>query len=160
MRERMRLYWSHCGTIAGPQLARCSGRRRCARYDDITALGKEVVARGFTALKTNIVIPGDPATVYSPGFDDRRSGRPTAWSRRRCSSQIERLIGTFREAVGPDVGIALDLNYNFRTEGVQRIAKLLEQFNMQWVEYDNWDPMALRQIKDSTSHADRLAARA
>ena len=37
-------------------------------YDDITALGKEVVARGFTALKTNIVIPGDPATVYFPGF--------------------------------------------------------------------------------------------
>ena len=35
---------------------------------------------------------------------------------------------------------------------MQRIGKLLEQFkNMQWVEYDNWDPTALRQIKDSTS---------
>ncbi len=32
-----------------------------------------------------------------------------------------------------------------------RIAKLLEQFNMQWVEYDNWDPQALLQIKQSTS---------
>ncbi|MGE3910338.1 MAG: enolase C-terminal domain-like protein, partial [Chloroflexota bacterium] len=46
---------------------------------------------------------------------------------------------------------ALDLNYNFRTDGVQRICKLVEQFNMQWVEYDNWDATALRQIKDSTT---------
>ena len=32
-----------------------------------------------------------------------------------------------------------------------RIAKLLEQFDMQWVEYDNWDPEALLQIKQSTT---------
>ncbi len=32
-----------------------------------------------------------------------------------------------------------------------RIGKLLEQFNMQWMEYDNWDPQALLQIKQSTS---------
>ena len=34
---------------------------------------------------------------------------------------IDRLIGTFREAVGPKVGLCLDLNYNFRTEGVLRM---------------------------------------
>ena len=32
-----------------------------------------------------------------------------------------------------------------------RVAKLLEKFDMQWVEYDNWDPQALLQIKQSTS---------
>ena len=53
--------------------------------------------------------------------------------------------------MGPKVGLCLDLNYNFRTEGVLRVAKLLEQFDMQWVEYDNWDPQALLQIKQSTS---------
>src|SRR5262249_13541085 len=64
---------------------------------------------------------------------------------------IERLVGTFREAVGPEVGIALDLNYNFRTEGVLRIAKLLEPYDLQWLEYDTWDPRALLQIKQSTT---------
>src|SRR5947208_2190735 len=64
---------------------------------------------------------------------------------------IDRLIGTFRQAVGPKVGLCLDLNYNFRTEGVLRIAKLLEKYDMQWLEYDNWDPDALLQIKQSTS---------
>ena len=29
-------------------------------YDDIAVLGREVVARGFTALKTNMVIPCEP----------------------------------------------------------------------------------------------------
>ena len=71
LRDRMRLYWSHCGTTRARHRQRARARRRCARYDDITALGKEVVARGFTALKTNIVIPGDPATVYFPGFAQR-----------------------------------------------------------------------------------------
>ena len=88
--------------------------------------------------------------MYSPGFSSDGPGIDGAVSAKTLN-QVERLLGTFREAVGPDVGIALDLNYNFKTDGAQRIAKLLEQFNMQWVEYDNWDPIALRQIKDSTS---------
>ena len=108
------------------------------------------MARGFNALKTNIVIPGEPANVYFPGFSagiNSTDGAPSV----EILEAIERLIGTFRDAVGPRVGLCLDLNYNFRTEGVLRIGKLLEQFNMQWMEYDNWDPQALLQIKQSTS---------
>jgi L-alanine-DL-glutamate epimerase-like enolase superfamily enzyme len=149
LRDRMRLYWSHCGTTRA-RLGDVLGTPPLRSYADITALGKEVVARGFTALKTNIVIPGEPATVYFPGFAsgiNTTDGAPTA----EVLGAVERLIGTFRDAVGPSVGLCLDLNYNFRTEGVLRIAKLLEPFDMQWVEYDNWDPQALLQIKQSTS---------
>ena len=35
---------------------------------DIHALGKEVVATGYTALKTNIIFPGNPSTVHFNGF--------------------------------------------------------------------------------------------
>ncbi|HZP37306.1 MAG TPA: mandelate racemase/muconate lactonizing enzyme family protein [Methylomirabilota bacterium] len=149
LRDRMRLYWSHCGTTRA-RLGHVLGTPPLRSYDDIAALGKEVVARGFTALKTNMVIPGDPATVYFPGFAsgiNSTDGAPTV----EILDAIERLIGTFRAAVGPKVGLCLDLNYNFRTEGVLRIAKLLEPFDMQWLEYDNWDPQALLQIKQSTS---------
>jgi galactonate dehydratase len=149
MREKIRLYWSHCGTSRARNWE-LLGTPPIRTYDDITALGKEVVQKGFTALKTNIVIPGDPASVYSPGFDASGAGTDGVVSAQTLN-QVERLLGTFRDAVGPDVGLALDLNYNFRTDGVQRICKLLEPLNMQWVEYDNWDPIALRQIKDSTS---------
>ena len=149
LRDRMRLYWSHCGTTRA-RLGDFLGTPPLRSYADITALGKEVVARGFTALKTNMVIPGEPATVYFPGFAsgiNTTDGAPTV----EVLGAVERLIGTFRDAVGPDVGLCLDLNYNFRTEGVLRVAKLLEPFDMQWVEYDNWDPQALLQIKQSTS---------
>src|SRR5207245_1429544 len=98
---------------------------------DLAPLGREVVARGFTALKTNMVIPGDPATVYFPGFAsgiNTTDGAATV----EILDAIDRLIGTFRQAVGPKVGLCLDLNYNFRTEGVLRNAKLLEKYDMQW----------------------------
>jgi len=149
LRDRMRLYWSHCGTTRA-RMGSFLGTPPLKTYEDIAALGREVVARGFTALKTNMVIPGEPATVYFPGFAsgiNTTDGAPTV----EILDAIDRLIGTFRQAVGPKVGLCLDLNYNFRTEGVLRIAKLLEKYDMQWVEYDNWDPDALLQIKQSTS---------
>jgi L-alanine-DL-glutamate epimerase-like enolase superfamily enzyme len=150
LRERVRLYWSHCGTSRARSYD-LIGVPPIRSYADVAALGREVVERGFTALKTNIVVPGQPAAVYSPGGASDAGGAMDGVATPRVLGLVERLIGTFREAVGPEVGIALDLNYNFRTEGVQRICKLLEQFDMQWVEYDNWDPRALRQIKESTT---------
>ena len=115
LRDRVRLYWSHCGTTRAA-MGKLLGTPPLQTYDDIAALGKEVVARGFSALKTNIVIPGNPATVYFPGFSagiNSTDGAPTV----AILEAIERLIGTFRDAVGPRVGLCLDLNYNFRTEG-------------------------------------------
>src|SRR5499427_5301516 len=112
LRERMRLYWSHCGTTRA-RLGHVLGTPPLLSYDDITALGREVVQRGFTALKTNIVIPGDPAIVYFPGFD-RGAGSTDGVVSVEVLDRIERLIAAFAEGVGPKVQIALDLNYNFR----------------------------------------------
>ena len=65
---------------------------------------------------------------------------PTARRRSRSSRPIERLIGTFREAVGPDVGLCARPELQLPHRGRARASrKLLEQFDMQWVEYDNWD---------------------
>ena len=149
LRDRVRLYWSHCGTTRARYGDRL-GTPPLRSYEDVAALGREVVRRGFSALKTNIVMPGDPASVYFPGFE-AGLGTTDGVLTRTIMEAIERLIGTLREAVGPDVGIALDLNYNFRTEGVLRIAKALEPFDLQWLEYDTWDPQALLQIKQATS---------
>ncbi len=149
LRDRVRVYWSHCGTTRarhGDQL----GTPPLRTMADIAELGREVVRRGFTALKTNIVIPGDPASVYMPGFGSGPNSTDGV-ATPAIMEAIERLIGTFREAVGPGVGVSLDLNYNFRTEGVLRIAKMLERFDLQWLEYDTWDPRALLQIKQSTT---------
>ena len=66
-RDRVRLYWSHCGTSRALN-HELLGAPPLRTLDDIAALGREVVAKGYTALKTNIVFPGEPASVYFPCF--------------------------------------------------------------------------------------------
>ena len=148
-RDDVRVYWSHCGSSRARNFE-LIGVPPLRTMDDIAALGREVVEKGFTALKTNIVFPGDPASVYFPGFGGR-SGTTDGNVTPQLLRHIETLIGTFREAVGPDVGINLDLNFNFKPEACMRIAKVLEQFDMLWLEIDMYDHEAIRQIKDSTT---------
>ena len=147
-RDKVRLYWSHCGTTR-VRYAAMLGLPPIESWKDITALGKEAVARGFTALKTNIVLPGKGATWYS-GFDGSM-GADDEWAPNWLVRHIETLIGTFRDAVGPDFDINLDLNFNFKPEACMRIAKALEPHNLHWLEIDRYDPDALLQIKQSTS---------
>ena len=148
-RDDVRVYWSHCGSSRARNYE-LIGVPPLKSMDDIAALGREVVERGFTALKTNIIFPGDQASVHFGGF----GGGPGTTDGNVTSQvlrHIETLIGTFREAVGPDVSINLDLNFNFKPEACMRIAKVLEQFDLLWLEIDMYDHEAIRQIKDSTS---------
>ena len=147
-RSRVRLYWSHCGT-SRVRHHEIVGTGPIETWNDITALGKEVVARGFTALKTNIVLPGKGGTWFS-GFDGSM-GPNDEWAPNWLVAHTEKLIGTFRDAVGPDFDINLDLNFHFKPEACMRIAKALEPYNLHWLEIDNPDPDAILQIKQSTS---------
>src|SRR5215213_2209663 len=45
IRERQRVYWTHCGTVRATNW-KLAGTPRILTYGDITALGKEVVAKG------------------------------------------------------------------------------------------------------------------
>ncbi len=148
-RERVRVYWSHCGTSRARHYDLLN-TPPLRTMDDIAALGREVVEKGYTALKTNIVIPGDPAGVYFGGFGGE-PGTTDGVVSRQMLRHIETLIGTFRDAVGPDVDINLDLNFNFKPESCMRIAQVLEQFDLLWLEIDMYEPDAIRQIKDATS---------
>ena len=148
-RDDVRVYWSHCGSSRARNYE-LIGVPPLKSMDAIAALGREVVERGFTALKTNVIFPGDTASVHFGGF----GGGPGTTDGNVTSQvlrHIETLIGTFREAVGPDVSINLDLNFNFKPEACMRIAKVLEQFDMLWLEIDMYDHEAIRQIKDSTT---------
>jgi L-alanine-DL-glutamate epimerase-like enolase superfamily enzyme len=148
-REKVQLYWSHCGTYR-MRFSEVLGTAPIRSLHDINTLGREVVARGFTALKTNILLPESSVGVYEPGFGASPSCVHDLNLTPYLLRQIEALVGTFREAVGRDVEIALDLNFNFRPEGFARIARALEPFDLMWLELDTYDPATLRHIKDST----------
>lgn len=147
-RDRVRLYWSHCGTTRA-LYHDMMGTPSIDNMADIAELGKEVLRRGYTALKTNIIFPGNPARVHFDGFGGGL-GTTDQVASNAMLKHIEELISTFREAVGPDCDICLDLNFNFKIESCIRIAQLLEQFNLLWLEIDMYNPKALRQVKEAT----------
>ena len=139
--DKIRVYWSHCGTYRArsPELFTTNPPLRT--MDDIAKLGEEVVARGYTALKTNIIIPGERPRMLRT-FDQNIDYN--------ILKAIDRLMSTFRKAVGDEVDICLDLNFNFKTEGFIQVAKVVEPYNLMWLELDIYDPDALLQIKQST----------
>ena len=65
VRERIRLYWSHCGTyrLSWSEPMQIPPLRT---LDDVVAAGKEVVANGYTALKTNIFLLADRPRLHAP----------------------------------------------------------------------------------------------
>jgi len=147
-RDMVRVYWSHCGSsrIRHQDIL---GTPPINSWDDVYNLGKEVKRRGFTALKTNVLLPGENATFGGGSFGG--AGTTDQIAPKWLIPHIETLIGTFRDAVGDDIDINLDLNFHFKTEACLRIAKALEKFELLWLEIDMYEVESLKQIKNSTS---------
>lgn len=149
LRKKIPLYWSHCGTtrVRAWQMV---GREQIKSFDDVKKFGQEILASGYGAIKTNIGIVGDNPYVYMPGFLNSPGG-PELNSDGPILRAIENWVGALRAAVGNKIGIILDLNFNFKTEGYIKIGKMLEKFGLLWLEIDSYDPEALLQIRNSTN---------
>ena len=149
IRDRLPLYWSHCGTTRiNEQSATSVGKARIRSLQDVVAMGREVRERGFKALKTNIFVFGDPPFVYGPGFTTT-SGWPELNSDKAMLKGLREQLEAFREGAGPEVGIHLDLNFNFKTEGYLQVVRALDDLDLSWFEIDLFDPPSLRRIRDS-----------
>ncbi len=148
-RASQQVYWSHCGTSRARDW-KLIGTKPLETMDDIRRLGEEVRARGFRAMKTNIIFPGKDAGVYFAGFGGGL-GTTDQGITPQLLRHIEEEIGAFTEGAGPDVEVALDLNFNFKPQAAERICKALERFKMMWIEIDMYEPHAMRQLKDSTT---------
>ena len=149
VRDRIRLYWSHCGTyrLAWPDEMQIPPVRTLR---DIVALGKEVVAKGYTALKTNVFLLGESARLYAPGFF-RGDGFPELNAERSVIGAMRDQLAAFREGAGPEMDILVDLNFNFKTEGFLKMARAMEPYDLLWVEIDTRSPRALASIRQRTS---------
>ena len=122
IRDRIPVYWSHFGTyrVRGAALM---GVPPLSSYDDLARHAREVKDRGFRALKTNIIPVNDGVlSGYVPGFG-RTPGWPELnWNNKLTRGVTEQLM-LIRDAVGPDMGIHLDINFNFKTEGFKTSMK-------------------------------------
>jgi len=119
-------------------------------FDDIVALGAEVRARGFKALKTNILLfDGEKLCNFQPGFG-ATAGFPALNVDRSVIESVKRQLLAFREGAGATTGLMLDTNFHFKTEGYIAMAQALEPIGLTWLEVDSYDPSALALIRQSS----------
>ncbi len=137
-RDTIPVYWSHCGTTRA-RAWEVTGTPKLASYEDVAALGREVVDRGFAAFKTNVVVPGDEPRVLMPGF-----GGP---EQPLEPGPIVQLFKAFADGTKGRARPILDLNFNATPDEALRIARALEPFGLAWLEVDLYDPAALASVR-------------
>ncbi len=144
VRDRVRVYWSHCGTwrVVYPE----HFGNPVTDLDGICDLGREVRDRGFTALKTNTLVPHvGSLRGWIPGFG--RPFQPELNVDLPVRRAIRDLLEAFREGAGPDVEILFDMNFNARTEGFSSLVRELSDFPLLWIEIDTDSPDGLAHIR-------------
>ena len=145
IRQVIPMYWSHCVTSRVRAWEKI-GTSRVATLEDVSDFCAEINASGYKVIKTNLVILGDDPYVYMPGFA-RSPGGPELNPDPPILDKVVFYVGTLREHLDDDVQIVLDLNFNFKSEGYIKVGRLLESFNLMWLEIDSFDPVALLEIK-------------
>ena len=149
VRDRIRLYWSHCATwrinhpdYYSPPIVDRHG---------VVAIGREVRDRGFGALKTNLFLyeNGRPRG-WRPGFGG--PFYPELNVDRALLRDLRLHLDALRQGAGPDVELLLDLNFNAKTEGFLRILRALANDDIFWVEIDSRSPQALGYIRRQSPH--------
>lgn len=149
MRDRIRLYWSHAATWRinhgewyAPAITDLEGVRQ---------MGRDVRARGFGALKTNLFLYEDGRPRgWRPGFGV--PFYPELNVERKLIADLRMHLEALREGAGPEVEILLDLNFNAKTEGFLKILRALADFELFWVEIDSFSPEALAYIRRRSPH--------
>jgi galactonate dehydratase len=156
VRERMPVYWSRCGVLR----ARCADmfdgkvidRPAVHSLDDLKGAAREARERGFKAAKTNLLLFDDKGgRQFAPGMSGAGPGFPGLNLDNHILGAMVDQLSALREGGGPGMRLLLDLNFNYKPEGLKRIAKALEPFNLLWLEMDLHDPKALALIRQSTT---------
>ncbi|WP_136161697.1 mandelate racemase/muconate lactonizing enzyme family protein [Sphingomonas flavalba] len=149
-RDRLPLYWSHCGSFRVRDSAyfeRILGRPRLETLDDMKALAAEAAARGFGAAKTNpIAFTADGAVLLNPGFVP--GGDPGRAVDAATIAAITDQIAAFRDGGGPGLDIMLDANFGATPEGTARIGRALAGHGLRWLEADAHAPDALAALRE------------
>ena len=152
-RDRLQVYWSHCGSYRaryGDRIKEWCGVDPIRSLDDVVRLGAEVKQKGFKGLKTNIIrFDGPKPYMYHPG-----TGNPPGFPELNVDKTIVKAaydqLAAFREGAGPDVGLHLDTNFNYKIDGYIKLARALEPLDLVWLEIDLYEPAGLSLIRRSS----------
>ena len=149
MRDRLRVYWSHCVTWRASR--RPHYQPEIIDAEGVRALAREVRERGFTGLKTNIYRYED-GQIRGWGAGFGVPFLPALNMERELTEGLREHLQIIREAAGPRMDILLDLNFNAKTEGFLKVLRALEDHDLFWVEIDTRDPHALAFLRSHSKH--------
>ena len=131
------------GSIAPPKMFASVVRS----MNDLVAVAKEAVKQGYRAVKTNpVFFDREKPYFFSGGFRPAPGFLDRSMNERQLAQIVEQMTA-YREAVGPTVGLMLDVSFSQRTEGYLRLAQRLEWLNLAWLEVDINDPESLGLIR-------------
>jgi galactonate dehydratase len=148
LRDRIPVYWAHCGTYRVSH-ADLMERPALRSLDDVVELGREVTARGYAALKTNLLLfDGSAGRRYAPRTTEQA---PTLTATPALMRALSEQLAAFRAGAGADTEIMVDLGSNFRTEGAVRMARAMEDVRPAWVEVELHNAAALQHLRKRTS---------
>lgn len=149
IRDRLPLYWSHCGTYRiSEELSKIMEKPQVKTLEDLKQLGKDVKDAGYKGLKTNIFTFGETPILEMQGFAGK-SGWPELNVDNHIIDSLLKQIDALRSGAGNSMGIHLDLNFNFKTEGYLQITRALDDLKLTWFEIDLYHPEGLRRIRDA-----------
>lgn len=136
IRNNLTTYWSHCGT-SRVRAANHIQKNPISKEEDLIEFCKEVNASGFKYIKTNlgIRVDGEKYSIYMPG-SNKSKGWPELEYNIEIENEIVNWIGKLHHHLDKSIQIAVDLNFNFRQDGIKQLLKKLEKFNLLWIELD------------------------
>lgn len=141
LRDRLPLYWSHCG-LGRVRMSQAGVHAPITSLADITALGREVRDRGFRALKTNMILFEDGAArLYLPLWTGL--GETSLELEDRTVEGVSELIEAFHAGTGDGIQILLDTVWCVKGEAIPRLARRLARTPLTWLESDTHDPEQL-----------------
>ncbi len=131
-RDRIPLYWAHCGTYRVSHAATI-GAPAVRSLDDIRSLGAEAAARGYPALKCNLLLfGGDRPRRFKAERADRLDDETVA----QVADELRDLLGAFRAGAGPDVDLLVDIGSGFPATAVATLARAAAAGGVRWIEVD------------------------
>ena len=145
-RDRIPLYWSHFATYRAvwPEVVGAGAARSPTRT------GRPARAtsspQGFKVLKTNLIQEGARRRAADAADLPRRRDRPADDRRGRRTGS-----GRCATSSGPAIGIAVDVQFDYRMGGIVQLARALEPFNLYWLEVESFDPDALLAAREQTT---------
>ncbi len=156
VRDRMPVYWSRCGVLRARRADLFDGKvieaPAVRTLDDLKAAAREARERGFKAAKTNLLLfDAKGGRQFAPGMSGAGRGHPELNLDDDILDALIAQLSALREGGGPGLRLLLDLNFNYKPEGLRRIAKAVEPFNLLWLEMDVHEPKALSLIRQSTT---------